>query len=74
METFDPLDVSPNSESGEWYQDVVRQSHNVAMSIDESSLTLLFFGVQDWHKQWRLHIYSSMKMEDSRKTILNCIV
>ena len=74
METFDPLDVPPSSKSGEWHQDVVRQSHNITMSINENSLTLLLLWIQDWHQQWRLHINSSMKMEESCKTILNYIV
>ena len=74
METFDPLDVSSSSKSGKWHQNVVRQSHNVTMSINKSRLTLLLLRIQDWHQQRRLHINSSVEMEDSSKTILNYVV
>ena len=74
MKAFNPPDVSSSSKSGKWNQDVVRQRHNVTMSINESSLTLLLLGIQDWHQQRRLHINSSMKVEDSCKTIFNNVV
>ena len=74
METFNPLNASSSSQPGERHQDIIRQSHNITMSINESSLILLFLGIQHWHQQRWLHINSSMKMEDSRKTILNCVI
>ena len=74
MKTFNPLDIPSSSKSGKWYQDVIRQSHNITMPINESSLTLLLLGIQDWHQQRRFHINSSMKMEDGCKAIFNDVV
>ena len=74
MITLNSFRVSASGKLSKGDQNVVRQSHDVSMRIDECRLIPLLFHLHDWHEKWWFAVDSSMKMEDLRESILHFII
>lgn len=74
MIPLDPANAFSSSQPRKRYEDIIRQRHNVAVSVYKRRLVLRLFRVGDGHQQRRFHINSAVQVENSRKAILDCFV
>jgi hypothetical protein len=71
MESLDPLNIASRSKPRKRNQDIIRERHHVALSVNECRLVIFVFHVHHRHQQRGLHIHCTMKPENRGEPFLD---
>lgn len=71
MISLNPTNAFSSSQPRKRNENIIRQRHNVAVSVYKGCLVLRLFRVGNGHQQRGFHINSTVQMKDSCKAILD---